>query len=251
MIRTLRLALAVVLVLGGAATALDQKGLPDDGESNFAAATAHLRDGRTDLAIGEFRSAIKKNDKNAYFYKGLGLALAQKNELKDALAALRRALDLNPYYVDIRNDIGTVLMLMGEREQGKGEFITAFNDPTNSNAALTARNLGNAFFEEKKYEEAANWYRTSVSRNPAFPDAYEGLADSQMALGRTDEAIVQLEAGLKEIPEYPSLKLLLGRAYLEVGRFKESRSELEDVVKKDPVGPAGRQAAELLKTVPK
>jgi uncharacterized protein HemY len=46
------------------------------------------------------------------------------------------------------------------------------------------------------------------------------------------------------------LLLSLGRAYLEVGRFKEARGELEAVVKKDPVGASGRRAAELLKNVP-
>lgn len=250
MIRT-SLGLAGAIAIAASLAASDQKGIPDDGEMNFNAAATHLRDGRTDLAISEFRAAIKKNDKNAYFYKGLGLALAQKSEYKDALQALRKALELNPYYVDIRNDIGTVLMLMGEREEGKKEFITAFNDPTNSNGALTARNLGNAFFQEKKYDEAASWYRTSVGKNPAYADAYEGLADCLLALGKADEAVVQLQAGLKEIPDHLELKLALGRAYLEAGRFKESRVELEEVVKRDASGPSGKQAAEFLKNVPK
>jgi Flp pilus assembly protein TadD len=254
MIRSARLAAALALVLGAAGVARAQtggKGVPDDGEANFAAARSHLQDGRTDLAIGEFRAAIKKDGKNPYFYHGLGVALAQKNELKDALSAFRKSLELNPYYVQVRNDIGSVLLLMGEREEGKKELMTAFNDPTNSMGEVTARNLGNAFFEEKKYEEAVSWYRSSVNRNPGYPDAYQGLADSLIALGRVDEAIVQLQAGLKEVPEYPGLKLSLGRAYFEAGRFKESRNELEEVVKKDPVGPDGKAAAELLKTVPK
>lgn len=249
---TSRTASAVLLALASAtAGASDEKGIPDDGEGNFAAGASHLSDGRTDLAISEFRNAIKKNDKNPYFYKGLGLALAQKNELKEALQALRKALELNPYYVDVRNDVGSVLMLMGEREEGKKEFITAFNDPTNSNSALTARNLGNAYFEEKRYEEALNWYRTSVSRNPAYPEGYQGLGDSLLALGRADEAVGQLQAGLKEIPDHTGLKLALGRACLESGRFKEARTELEDVLRKDPSGPMGKAAAELLKAVPK
>lgn len=246
-----RLVLSAVLVLGVAASVHAQKGLPDDGESNFAAAKSHLQDGRTDLAISEFKAAIKKDGKNAYFYQGLGAALAQKNELKDALSAYRKSLELNPYYVQVRNDIGSVLLAMGEREEGRKELMTAFNDPTNSLGEITARNLGSSYFEEKKYEEAASWYRTSVSRNKGFPDAYEGLADSLGALGRHDEAIGMLQEGLKEIPDYPSLKLTLGQAYLQAGRFKEARGILEEVVKKDPVGAYGRKANALLQNVPK
>jgi protein O-GlcNAc transferase len=246
-----RLALSVVLVLGGAAFAPGQKGVPDDGEANFAAAKSHLQDGRTDLAIDEFRAAIKKDGKNPYFYHGLGAALAKKNDLKAALQAFRKSLELNPYYVQVRNDIGSVLLAMGEREEGKKELMTAYNDPTNSMGEVTARNLGHAFFEEKKYEDAVSWYRTSVNRNKGYPDAYEGLSDSLSGLGRHDEAIATLQEGLKEIPDYPSLKLSLGHAYLEAGRFKEARSELEEVAKKDPVGEFGKKASELLQSVPK
>jgi len=251
MIGISRLVLAAAFVGAFAAQGLAQKPPSDDGEANFAAARGHLQDGRTDLAISEFKNAIKKNNKNAYFYHGLGAALAQKNELKDALEAFRKSLELNPYYVQVRNDIGSVLMAMGQREEGKKELVAAFNDPTNSMAEVTSRNLGNAFFEEKRYEEAANWYRTSVSRNKGYPDAYGGLADSLLALGRADEAVVELEAGLKELPAHPGLMLDLGRAYLAAGRFKEARAQLEEAVKKDPVGPSGRKAAEVLKTVPR
>jgi Flp pilus assembly protein TadD len=246
-----RSTLVLVLALGSTAGAGDQKGVPDDGESNFTAARSHLQDGRTELAIGEFRAAIKKDGKNPYFYHGLGVALAQKNELKDALSAFRKSLELNPYYVQVRNDIGSVLLLLGEREEGKKELMTAFNDPTNSMGEVTARNLGNAFFEEKKYEEAASWYKTSVSRNKGYPDAYLGLADSLSALGKNDEAVVMLQEGLKEVPQYPSLMLSLGKAYLDAGRFKEARTELEDVAKRDPVGESGKKATELLQSVPK
>jgi Flp pilus assembly protein TadD len=250
MIRTWGLVLGLACVLGVPQAGSADKN-QDDGESNFAAARTHLQDGRTDMAIAEFKAAIKKNDKNPYFYHGLGVALAKKNELKGALEAFRKSLDLNPYYVQVRNDIGSVLLLMGQREEGKKELLAAFDDPTNSTSEVTARNLGNAFFEEKKYEEAVNWYRTSVNRNKGYPDAVLGLADSLLALGRTEEAVIQLESGVKEIPEYPPLMLALGRAYLAAGRFKEARNELEDVAKRDPVGPSGRKAVELLKSVPK
>jgi Flp pilus assembly protein TadD len=252
MIRTAKLGFTLSLLLIGASPVFaDNKGVADDGESNFSAGSAHLRDGRTDMAVTEFRAAIKKNDKNPYFYKGLGVALAQKNDLKGALEAFRKALELNPYYVDVRNDIGSVLMLMGQREEGKKEFLSAFNDPTNSNANVAARNMGNAFFEDKKYDEAVSWYKTSVQRNPGYPDAYEGLVDSLLALNRADEAVLAVQGGLKEMPDNPTLTLCLGRSYLGAGRFKEARAALEEATKKDPVGTAGRKAAEVLKTVPK
>ncbi len=193
---------------------------------------------------------MKADPKNPYFQKGLGMAYAAKQKWGDAVDAFRKALELNPYYVDVRNDLGMALILAGKREEGKKEFLTAFGDPTNPTPEFSARNLGQAYFEEKNYAEAANWFRTSLNRNKAYGLAYLGLADALAASGRPEEALLQLEAGAKEAPDDVTLTLALGQAYLKAGRFTEARTRLEDVVRKDPTGAAGRRATALLKEVP-
>jgi Tfp pilus assembly protein PilF len=244
--RRLFLSLALVAVFP-AARALAQS---TDGEARFSAGLMHLREGRVDLAIDEFKKAVKADPKNPYFAKGLGQAYAAKRRWNDAIDSFRRALELNPYYVDVRNDLGTALILAGQREAGRKEFLTAFGDPTNPTPEISARNLGQAYYEDKNYAEAASWFRTSLGRNKGYADAYLGLADSLNASGRPEEALLQLEAGAKEIPEDADLMLALGQAYLKAGRFTEARTKLEAAVRKDPSSLAGRRATQLLKDVP-
>ncbi len=222
-----------------------------DGEARFSTGLMHLREGRFDLALEEFKKAVKSDPKNPYFQKGLGLAYAKKFKWDDAVDAFRKALELNPYYVDVRNDLGTVLIQRGDREAGKKEFLTAWGDPTNPTPEISAHNLGQAYYEEKNYAEAASWFRTSLSRNKAYGDAYLGLSDALAASGRGEEALLQLETGVKEAPEDPDLLVALGQSYLKAGRFTEARSRLEDAVRKDPTGAAGRRAAERLKEIPR
>jgi Flp pilus assembly protein TadD len=256
----LRAILAALLVaLAGLAFAQSSP----EAEMRFSTGVMHLREGRIDLALEEFKKAVKEDPKNPYFQKGLGLAYSKMAEKslagsrdqatywKAAITAFRRALELNPYYVDVRNDLAMALISSGDREAGKREFLAAFSDPTNPTPEVSARNLGQAFLEEKNYPEAINWYRTSVGRNKDFTLGYLGIADALTASGHNDQAIVQLEAALKEIPEDPSLQLELGKALYRAGRYAEARSRLEDVVRKDPAGELGRQAAEQLKSVPK
>jgi Tfp pilus assembly protein PilF len=222
-----------------------------DGEARFSTALMHMREGRIDLALEEFKKAVKADPKNPYFQKGLGQAYAAKKRWGDAVDAFRRALELNPYYVDVRNDLGMALILGGNREAGKKEFLTAFGDPTNPTPEISARNLGQVYLEEKNYPEAVSWYRTSVNRNKGYGDAYVGLADALAASGRPEEALLQLEAGVKEVPEDPVVVLALGQTYLKAGRFTEARARLEEAVKKDPTGPVGLRATALLKEVPR
>jgi Tfp pilus assembly protein PilF len=249
--RALRLPslLAAVLVLSAGPSSFAQSSA--DGEARFSTGLMHMREGRIDLALEEFKKAVKADPKNPYFQKGLGQAYAAKKRWGDAADAFRRALELNPYYVDVRNDLGMALILGGNREAGKKEFLTAFGDPTNPTPEISARNLGQVYYEEKNYAESVSWYRTSVNRNKGYGDAYVGLADALAASGRQEEALLQLEAGVKEAPEDTVLVLALGQTYLKAGRFTEARTRLEEVVKKDPTGPAGLRATALLKEVPR
>lgn len=243
--------LAAVLALASAGAGLARAQSSAEAEMRFSTGVMHLREGRVDLALEEFKKAVKEDGKNPYFQKGLGLAYSAKRDWKPAIAAFRRALEINPYYVDVRNDLAAALIGSGDREAGKKEFLTAFSDPTNPTPEVSARNLGQAYFEEKNYPQAISWFRTALSRNKSYPDAYLGVADALSASGQNQEAVVQLEVAAKEVPEDTSLQLALGQAYLRVGRFGEARALLDDVVRKDPAGPLGRAAAEQLKSVPK
>jgi len=246
-----RLLAAALLLLAVGPIAARAQAKMSDSEASFNAGLAHLRENRPALALEQFKKAVKEDPKNAYAYKGLGLTYAQLGKLSDAIASFRKALELNPYYVDVRNDLGTVLVLSGKRAEGKAEFLAAFNDPTNPTPEVSARNLGQAYFEEKNYREAVNWFRTSFTRNKSYPEPYLGFADAVGALGHPDEAVAPLEVAVKETPGQPALLLALGEAYYQTGRFAEAKSRLEEAARRDPAGPAGRRATELMKNFPK
>jgi type IV pilus assembly protein PilF len=251
----------VALAVTFAGTASAQ--VKPDASATFNAGLAHLKDGRPEVALEEFKRAIKVDPKNALYYKGLTVAYAQLADLcaandegcrqvrlKDAIAAARKGLELNPLYSDMHNDLGTALLKSGKRDEGKRELMTAFNDATNPTPEVTSRNLGQASFEERNYTDAINWFRTSITRNKAYPDPYLGLADSLLATGRPDEALLALEAGVKEIPAHPGILLALGEAYQRAGRLNDARTRLEEASRNDPTGPAGRRALDLLKGLP-
>jgi len=221
-----------------------------EGELSFNTGLNHLKDGRVKLAIESFRDAVDKDDQNPYFFKGLGLAYMRGGQLEEAIDAFEKALDINPYYVDVHNDLGTALVLRGKRDEGKEHFLLAFNHPQNPTPELSARNLGQALLEEGQPDQALNWFRTSLARNDRYADAYVGLSDALTQLGRSDDAVVQLELGHERLPDDASVSLALGEAYFESGRFSDARKLFEHVASADPAGPLGRRALERLRTFP-
>jgi Flp pilus assembly protein TadD len=253
---------ALLIALAPVAQAWQAKAPNADAEITFNTGLTHLREGRTEMALESFKKAIARDPKNAYFHKALGIAYSQLADkcppadshcrlpkLAEAVAAARKAIELNPYYVDARNDLGIWLLRSGRREEGKRELLTAYEDPTNPTPEHSARNLGQAYLEDKDPMKAQVWFYTAVQRNKNYADAYLSLADSLLAQNKVDEAVSQLESGVKDNPDEPGLMLALGQAYHRAGRFADARSRWEKVAAKDPSGPAGRRALELLRTL--
>jgi tetratricopeptide (TPR) repeat protein len=241
----------VLLAVAMLATGVAARAQVPEAELRFNQGLLHLKEGRSEMAVEEFKQALSKDKKNPYFLKALGLAYMQQRKYADAVKSFEEALEANPYYVDVRNDLATVLILQGKREEGKRESLRAFGEATNPTPELSARNLGQAYFEEQNYQEALQWFQTAVKRNNKYPDAHLGLAECLLALNRSEEAVVQLEAASNHVPDDNNILLALGNAYFKVGRFTEARAKLERVAKADPTGAAGRRAAELIANLPR
>lgn len=252
------LAVAVLLVATPPVSAQDAAA-----EIRFGSGVRLLRDGQPERALIEIQEALKKEPKNAFYLKALGIAYSQLADkckpadsgcsnvnLKKAVDAAQRALVANPDYVDVRNDLGIALLRLGKRTDGKAELAKAFADPQCPAPEVTALNLGQAFLEEKEYGEAMTWFQAAQNKNKSLAASYVGIADVLVTTGQAEAAVVQLEAGLKATGGNSMVQLGLGDAYLRVGRFQDARAAFEQVIKKDPVGQSGKLAAEKLKGFP-
>lgn len=223
---------------------------PAPGEGNFNAGLSHLSGGRVEMAIEEFKQAVKGDPKNPYFRKALGLAYARRRQYAEATAELKKALELSPYYVDVRNDLGTILIVSGKTQEGRTELLKVFTDPMNPTPEMTARNIAQSYYDEKDYTNALTWFRTSVERNNAYPDGQLGLAEALLALNRPAESVAVLEGALMPTGENAEILLVLGQAYQKQGNNDRAREVFEKAQKQDPGGPLGQRASELLKTLP-
>ena len=241
-------ALVALTLIAPAAPSLAQD--TANGEAFFSSGVMHLREGRSGMALDQFKRAVKAEPENPYFRKGLGQAYASARQWKEAIKQFRKALQINPYYVDIRNDLGSALVLAGKRDEGRDEFLTAYSDPTNPTPEVSARNLGQAYLDEKNYTEAISWFRTALGRTDTYADSYLGLAEAFVATERIEEAVVLLESGVEKVPQDPVLHLALGQVYHRAGRFTEARSQLEEAMRKDPSGLVGQAAADELARLP-
>jgi tetratricopeptide (TPR) repeat protein len=75
--------------------------------------------------------------------------------------------------------------------------------------------------------------RRRVQKDPASM-AFAQLAEEYRRAGRYQEAIRVCRAGLAQYPGYPSARVTLGRALIEIGLLDDAERELEQVVRTAP-----------------
>lgn len=89
-----------------------------------------------------------------------------------------------------REQMEKILPLMGSDLGAAAQALEAVVTPESS--AVLDFTLGNIYFQQDKLEEAAQRYRTAVSKFPSFRRAHKNLGVIQVRTGQLDEAIRSL-----------------------------------------------------------
>ena len=92
--------------------------------------------------------------------------------------------------------------------------------------AITDTNLGTAFYEAGRHDDAAASFRRAIQVQPDYVPAFNNLGVALRAAGHTDEAIGAYRQGLALRDDYPDLHYNLANALLALGRSAEATEHL-------------------------
>ncbi|MFB6258655.1 MAG: tetratricopeptide repeat protein [Flavobacteriales bacterium] len=95
------------------------------------------------------------------------------------------------------------------------------------NGGLSARKLG-------KYEEAMDYFKTSLKLGNREPQCYFIISRLYKRKGKTDKAFEMVKKGRKEHPEFRRLVLEELNYFIKRGKYEKARKRLEKAVKKNP-----------------
>ena len=173
-----------------------------------------------DVAADLIGRAIKGNAKVSYYHGNLGLVLSAQGKLDAAVASYRRALALQPNYIEACNNLGNALIDQGKLEEAVASFRRALVlDPK---FADSHNNLGNALKEQGKLEEAAASYRRAIALRPAYAEAHSNLGIALATQGKLDEAVICYRQALALKPDIAEVHNNLGTALREQGTPDEA-----------------------------
>ena len=166
--------------------------------------------GDQDRAVFLLREVAEKDPAAS---NGLGLLELQRGHLHNAIAAFRRAVELQPEYPEAYNNLAGALAQTGDRPGAVQAYREAIRLQPDLSQARFAYGL--LLAGEERYQEAAVEFEAATRANPALAEAHSGLGDMLAIQGKFAEAIRHYRRALALRPDLESarsgLKMATGR----------------------------------------
>jgi tetratricopeptide (TPR) repeat protein len=187
-------------------------------------------------AEASFRQALRDDPTSAEAFYGVGSACLNLGKMAEARASFRRAVELVPSYPDTLPNAWNNLGLLSTREDRTGDAIGYFQQAlkVNPDHLIALENLGNAYRQQKNWEQARKVLEHAVAVSPSDPESNYSLG---MVFAQTDDAArayEYLQRALKARPAYPEALNNLGILYLRTQRRDDAVATFKECIRVAP-----------------
>lgn len=206
-------------------------------------------------SLSVYRQAVAVAPDSAAAHSGLATELAFVGRARDAEVAARRAIELDPQYVDSYLKLSYLIQQQGNLgkaievlEQGKSSVNQT---PINrSNLATLILNLGMLYSQKKDYASAAQYAQESLALWPRASGWYYTALIHSYAKDYEEALRLYREAERRLPPAYPVIHLSIGIIYEQLERLEEARDEYQKYLAlAPPEAPEFKSTQNLLRRV--
>ncbi len=175
-------------------------------------------------AIKDIEAVVRKSPNSAAARVRFGEALAAAGQLKPAAEQFQIAVKLDKNHTGAYLDLG--IIAMENKEYGPAEkYFTKVVELTQATQfeAMNERreqalfHLGEIALSQRRYEDAAGYFKGALRIRKDASDTYYLLAQSLRGMGEDVAAVKQLNAALAFDPNYPEAHYLYGMILLDQG----------------------------------
>jgi tetratricopeptide (TPR) repeat protein/peroxiredoxin len=198
--------------------------------------SVYFQRGYLEQAEASFRQALSDNPFSAEALYGLGSVYLKQEKASEARENFERATKLQASYPDTLANAWNNLGLLATREGHTAEAIPYFQEALkfNPDHLIALENLGNAYRQQKNWDEARKALERAVAVGPQDPEANYSLGMVFAQLNDNDRAYEYLQRALKSRPGYPEALNNLGVLYLRTGRRDEAVASFEECIRVAP-----------------
>jgi tetratricopeptide (TPR) repeat protein len=191
--------------------------------------------GKLDEAITQYKEALRIKPDEPESYNNLGNALLQKGRADDAIHQFQQALRFKPGEAEMHYNLGNAFLQKGSAEDAIIQYEETLQIKPDYAAAHV--NLSNALLQKGRVDEAISHYEQALQLQPGFAVAHHNLGLALCRKGRADEAIVQYQQALQISPNYVDAHVDLGNVLLQKGKVEEAMAQFQQAQQIAPADP--------------
>lgn len=190
---------------------------------------SYMRAGLFDLALKEYGSVLTILE-SAEVYYNIGYIKTARGEYDEALAAFRKATQINQLFAKAYQAMAEVYIRMGNNEMAEKYLNMA----------------GEIYLERDMHEKAESIFNEIISLNPDTTNVYNSLGIIYRRQNRHADAVKVYQKAIKIDPEDENIHFNMGRAYLEMNQVHLAK---ECFIRALKINPNFETAAAMVKAI--
>ena len=183
-------------------------------------------------ALAVLRKTVELAPGDAQAHGNLGNALQAAGKFDAAMDSYLRALEIDPAFAEAHNNLGSVLQRQGRLEEARDNYRKAIDIKADYTKALF--NLGNVLKDLKEYAEAADSYRAASALQPEDAEIQNSLGNALRLDLQYDDAIACYEKATLLKPDYSDAHYNLGTTLIAAHRNVEAVASLRHALEMEP-----------------
>ncbi len=171
-----------------------------------------------------FEHALAVTERNYVARNNLGLVLAERGLLDEAVTHYEAALSYEPDHAPLHVNLANARLKQARADEAFRHYRRALElDPDSADANY---NLGLALARQGRFEEAVARYEKALRAAPEDPELHNNLGSSLARLGAPDEAVEHFTRAIRLRPDYARAHANLAGGLFLLGRYEEAWAEV-------------------------
>ena len=191
---------------------------------------AYMRQGDYTAALRELLEAEKLNPEDHLVQNDLGICYMNKKRMADAISHFKKAVAIKSNFASARNNLGTAYLALKEWDTAIEIFKSISKDALYGTPHYPLSNIGLAYFHKGEFKTALRYYKEALKIKDNFVNALRGAGRCYLALNNGRLAVKYLERAINIAPKVPELHYELAEANLLIGRTRQAIVSYESAV---------------------
>ena len=183
-------------------------------------------------AINNYQDLISQGCNDYRVFSNYGVILKDLGKLKDAELSIRKAIEIEPDYVEGHLNLGILFNDIGKLKEAAISFRKVIE--IKPDFAKVHLKLGNLYKALNKFEDAEFSYRKAIEIKPDYPEGHLNLGVLFNDIGKLQDAEIAFRKVIDIKPDFAIAHSNLGSILNSLGKLKEAEISCRKAIEIKP-----------------